>query len=160
MTGYSHFKLGGRRVTRFGTSTPPPPGGEAKVSSGDGRERLDILGLNLSKVDGRWCTWVGWAWGGWRGWSGVGGGGEREARRSSLSKECTRQARTCQDGDGNTGIWHGRVFTHTPVITRRPNTDDSKCRGEARTQATPRVFPAAAAKYMLPLYAKGRLIVA
>lgn len=66
---------------------PPPPTiffflqtdnerqGEAKVSSGNWRELLDILGLNLSKVDGRWCTWVGWAWGGWRGWSGVGGGG-------------------------------------------------------------------------------------
>lgn len=54
---------------------------------------------------------------------GAGGGDVRETRRSSLSKECARQARTCQNGDGNTGIWHGRVFTHAPVITRQPNTD-------------------------------------
>lgn len=57
----------------------------------------------------------------WRAGS-VGGG--RRTRRSNLSKECARQARTCQNGDGNTGISRGRVFTHASVITRRPNTGD------------------------------------
>lgn len=133
MVTVSGFKLGGRWVSnKKRTSLAPLPPffslqtdmkrqEEAKVSSGDG----SVLTF--------WCwTRQRWTEGGAHGWGGPRGGwwlvgageGERAAHRSSLSKECARQACTCQDGDGNTGIWHGRVFTHAPVITRQPNTDD------------------------------------
>lgn len=134
LNGYSQWFQTGRTLgvkqekDKFGTFTPffslqtdMKRQEEAKVSSGDG----SVLTF--------WCwTRQRWTEGGAHGWGGPRGGmwlvgageGERAAHSSSLSKECARQARTCQDGDGNTGIWHGRVFTHAPVITRRQNTDD------------------------------------